>query len=337
MKKVQAYAAQAMGEKFEPFEYELPNLGTEEVDIKVEYCGLCHSDYSVWHNHWGNAQYPLVPGHEAVGIVEAVGSHVKNLKVGDKVGLGWYSKSCLHCDQCMDGSQHLCENGESTIIGRYGGFANKVRSHWSWAIPLPEGIDMAKAGPLFCGGITVFNPILVANVKPYDKVGVIGIGGLGHMAVQFLNKWGCEVIAFSSSENKKQEILDMGAHSVVNSRNPEEIQAIAGKLDFILNTTNVSLNWNDFLVALKPKGTLHTVGVVLEPMQIPAFGLIGGEKSVSGSPLGSIALTRKMLEFCVRHNIYPITEEFPMSEINSAMQHLEEGKARYRIVLKNDF
>lgn len=337
MKTVQAYAAHTAGEKFEPFSYELPEIGVEDVDIHIEYCGLCHSDYSVWHNEWGNAQYPLVPGHEIVGIVEAVGEHVKNVKIGDRVGLGWYSKSCLHCDQCMNGAQNLCENSESTIIGRHGGFANKVRGHWSWVIPLPDGIDMTKAGPLFCGGITVFNPILVADVKPYDKVGVIGIGGLGHLAVQFLNKWGCEVTAFSSSKDKTQEILNMGAHHVVNSRKEEEIQAIAGQLDFILNTTNVSLNWMSYLIALKPKGTLHTVGAVLEPMAIPAFGLIGGEKTVSGSPLGSIALNRKMLEFCVRHDIYPVVEEFPMSQINEAMQHLEDGKARFRIVLKNDF
>lgn len=337
MKQVHAYAAHSAGEKFQEFTYELPELGTEEVDIKVEYCGLCHSDYSVWHNEWGNAQYPLVPGHEAVGIVQAVGNHVKNLKVGDKVGLGWYSKSCMHCDQCMTGAQNLCENSEATIIGRHGGFADMVRSHWSWATPLPDGIDMAKAGPLFCGGITVFNPILVADVKPYDRVGVIGIGGLGHMAVQFLNKWGCEVTAFSSNPAKNDEIMAMGAHRIVNSRKDEEIQAIAGQLDFILNTTNVSLNWANYLTALKPKGTLHTVGAVLEPMAIPAFGMIGGEKSVSGSPLGSIGLTRKMLAFCVRHDIYPIVEEFPMSQVNEAMQHLKDGKARFRVVLKNDF
>lgn len=333
--KVNAYAASEPKGKLEDFTYELGEIGPEEVDIKVAYCGICHSDLSMINNEWGMTQYPIVPGHEIVGEVVAAGSAVKNVKIGDRVGLGWFSASCMSCDQCMDGSHHLCSQGEATIVGRHGGFADYVRGHWSWAIPLPEQIDMSKAGPLLCGGITVFNPIILAEVKPTDTVGVIGIGGLGHIALKFLKHWGCEVIAFSSNPDKKQQILDMGATQVVNSRSPEELESIAGKLDFILNTTNVSLDWNSYLTTLAPKGTLHTVGAVLEPMAIPAFSLIGGEKSVGGSPLGSPALTRTMLEFCVRHDIYPTVEEFPMSEVNEAMARLEEGKARYRIVLKN--
>ena len=331
---VHAYAAHEAGGVLTPFEYELPELGSDQVDIKVHYCGVCHSDLSMLDNEWGMSQYPIVPGHEAVGEIIAVGPEVKNLKVGDKVGLGWFSASCMHCNQCMDGSQHLCNTPEATIVGRHGGFADKVRAHWSWAIPLPDEIDMSKAGPLFCGGITVFNPIVLSGVQPTDKVGVIGIGGLGHMALKFLNKWGCEVIAFSSNPAKKDSILAMGASKVINSRDPEELESIAGSLDFILNTTNVTLDWDSYLTTLAPKGRFHNVGAVLEPMAIPAFSLIGGEKSVGGSPLGSIALTRKMLEFCVRHDIYPIVEEFPMNEVNEAFDHLKAGKARFRIVLK---
>ncbi|MGB5361333.1 MAG: zinc-binding dehydrogenase, partial [Eudoraea sp.] len=196
------------------------------------------------------------------------------------------------------------------------------------------GIDLKKAGPLLCGGITVFNPILLADVKATDRVGVIGIGGLGHMALKFLNKWGCEVVAFSSNPDKKEQIMAMGATKIVNSRDKKELESIAGSLDFILNTTNVTLDWNSYLTALAPKGRFHNVGAVLEPLAIPAFSLIMGEKSVAGSPLGSPALTLKMLEFCVRHDIYPMVEEFPLSEVNEAMDHLEQGKARYRIVLK---
>lgn len=334
MKTVHGYAAQEAGGKLNPFTYELPELGSEEVDIKVHYCGICHSDLSMLGNEWGMTQYPFVPGHEIVGEVIAVGSEVKNLVPGNLVGLGWNSASCMHCDQCMNGSHHLCHTVEGTIVGRHGGFADQVRGHWSWAIPLPEGIDLKKAGPLLCGGITVFNPIILAGVKATDRVGVIGIGGLGHMALKFLNKWGCEVIAFSSNPDKKEQILAMGATQVINSRNPEELESIAGSLDFVLNTTNVSLDWSSYLTALGPQGKFHTVGAVLEPMAIPAFSLIMGEKTVGGSPLGSPALTRTMLEFCVRHNIYPMVEEFPMTEVNKAMDHLEKGKARYRIVLK---
>jgi uncharacterized zinc-type alcohol dehydrogenase-like protein len=285
-------------------------------------------------NEWSMTQYPFVPGHEIVGEVTAIGDKVKKVKVGDRVGLGWNSASCMHCKQCMEGQHHLCYNLEMTIVGRHGGFADKVRGHWSWTVPLPKEIDMAKAGPLLCGGITVFNPIILAGVKATDKVGVIGIGGLGHMALKFLNKWGCEVIAFSSNPDKKEQILKMGATKVINSRDPEELKSIQGSLDFILNTTNVSLDWDSYLGALAPRGRFHTVGAVLEPLAIPAFSLIMGEKSVAGSPLGSPALTATMLDFCVRHNIYPMVEEFPMDKVNEAMEHLHEGKARYRIVLK---
>jgi uncharacterized zinc-type alcohol dehydrogenase-like protein len=210
-----------------------------------------------------------------------------------------------------------------------------VRGHWSWAIPLPDAIDLSKAGPLLCGGITVFNPIILSGVQPTDTVGVIGIGGLGHMALKFLKHWGCEVIAFSSNPDKEAQILEMGATKVINSRSPEALESIAGKLNFILNTTNVTLDWNSYLTTLAPKGKLHTVGAGLEPMQIPAFSLIGGEKSIGGSPLGSPALTKTMLDFCVRHDIYPTVEEFPMDQVNEAVAHLKDGKARFRVVLKN--
>jgi uncharacterized zinc-type alcohol dehydrogenase-like protein len=335
MIKVNAYAASEPGAKLKPFNYELGPLGKEEVDIKVSYCGICHSDLSMINNEWGMSSYPLVPGHEVIGEVVAAGDSVKNLKVGDKVGLGWLSASCMSCHECMDGSQHLCSNSEATIVGRHGGFADYVRGHWSWAIPLPEAIDLAKAGPLLCGGITVFNPIILAGVKPTDTVGVIGIGGLGHMALKFLKHWGCEVIAFSSHPAKKEKILKMGATKVVNSRSPEELEGIAGQLNFILNTTNVTLDWNAYLGCLAPKGRFHNVGAVLEPMAIPAFSLLVGEKSVAGSPIGSPELTKTMLDFCVRHDIYPTVEEFPMEKVNEAMAHLKAGNARFRIVLKN--
>lgn len=332
---VNAFAAIEPKAKLKPFSYKLGAIGSEQVDIKVSYCGICHSDLSMINNEWGMTQYPLVPGHEIVGEVVAAGKAVKNVKIGDKVGLGWFSASCMSCQECMDGSHHLCANNEATIVRRHGGFANYVRGHWSWAIPLPEAIDMSKAGPLLCGGITVFNPIILANVKPTDTVGVIGIGGLGHMALKFLKSWGCEVIAFSSNANKKEQIMNMGANQVINSKSPEELEGIAGKLNFILNTTNVTLDWSSYVSTLAPKGRLHTVGAVLEPMAIPAFSLIGGEKSVGGSPLGSPALTKTMLDFCVRHDIYPTVEEFPFEKINEAIKHLEEGKARFRVVLKN--
>lgn len=333
--KINAYAAVKPKGDLEPFSYELGELGSDEIDIKVAYCGICHSDLSMIKNEWGMTNYPVVPGHEIVGAVVAVGKSVKNVKVGDTVGMGWFSASCMSCSECMSGNHNLCPSNEATIVGRHGGFADYVRGHWSWVIPIPEGMDMSKAGPLFCCGITVFNPIVLADVKPIDSVGVIGIGGLGHMALKFLKYWGCEVIAFSSNPDKKEDILAMGASRVINSNDPLELESVNGTLKMILNTTNVSLDWNAYLSALAPKGILHTVGAVMKPMAIPAFSLIGGEKYVGGSPLGSPDLTKKMLDFCKRHDIYPTVEEFPMEEVNEALKHLEDGKARYRVVLKN--
>lgn len=337
MSKVKAYAAHEAGGELKPYEYEVGALGVDEVEIKVHYCGICHSDLSMIDNDWGMTQYPIVPGHEVSGEIIGLGENVKHLKVGQLVGLGWYSKSCMTCDACMDGDHNLCASAEGTIVGRPGGFADKVRCHWSWAIPLPDGFDVEKAGPLFCGGITVFNPIKQCDIKPTSRVGVIGIGGLGHMALQFLNKWGCHVTAFTSTDTKAVEALTFGAHEIINSRDEKALEAAAGTLDFLLVTVNVTLNWNLYLNMLRPKGRLHFVGAVLEPVAVPAFSLITAQRSVSGSPLGSPATTAEMLRFCQHHNLVPQTEVFPMSKVNEAIDHLKAGNARYRIVLKNDF
>ncbi|PAW79803.1 MAG: alcohol dehydrogenase [Verrucomicrobia bacterium Tous-C9LFEB] len=330
---IHAYAALEKGGRLQPFDYTPGPLGDEQVEITVSHCGICHSDLSVIDNEWGNAVYPLVAGHEAIGTIVEVGRSVKKVKVGQRVGIGWFSGSCMCCPQCLSGSQNLCATAEQTIVGRHGGFADRLRAHWAWATPLPEGLDAAKAGPLFCGGITVFNPIVQLGIRPTDRVGVIGIGGLGHMALQFLNKWGCEVTAFSSSDSKKAEAMSLGAHHVVNSRDKAQLDAIAGSLDFILSTVNVPLDWTAYLTALAPKGKLHLVGAVLAPISVGVFSLIGGQKSISGSPLGSPVTVAEMLDFAARHQIAPVTETFPFSKINEALDHLRSGKARYRIVL----
>ena len=331
---VKAFAVREPNASLEPFEFDPGSLGPEQVEIAVSYCGICHSDLSMMDNEWGMSAYPLVPGHEVVGTITAAGDQVKNVKVGQLVGLGWTSGSCMACHQCLSGDHNLCPNSEATIVQRHGGFADRVRCHWAWAIPIPEQLDSSKAGPLFCGGITVFNPIIQCGVKPTDRVAVIGIGGLGHMALQFLNKWGCEVHAFTSSDSKREEAMRLGAHHVINSRDPDSMKKIAGSLDFVLSTVNVPLDWGAILDTLAPKGRLHFVGAVLEPVPVPAFALIGNQKAISGSPIGSPATTADMLDFCARHHIEPITEMFPLSRVNDAIEHLRAGKARYRIVLE---
>lgn len=330
---INAFAVSEAKGKLEPFEYDPGELQPHEVEIDVEYCGVCHSDISVIDNEWGNSQYPAVPGHEVVGKIAAVGDAVTNLSVGQVVGLGWHSGYCDKCTCCNQGDQNLCANAQATIIGHYGGFAEKVRASAESVIPVPDGMELESAGPLFCGGITVFNPLVQFNIEPTAKVGVIGIGGLGHMALQFLNAWGCEVTAFTSSESKHQEALDLGAHNILNSKSSDELEAAAGKFDVILSTVNVKLEWNLYLSTLKPKGRLHFVGATLEPLDINAFALIMQQRSISGSPVGSPATIAKMLEFAKLHDIKPVIEKFSFEQINEAIAKLREGDVHYRAVL----
>ncbi|MDZ7763018.1 MAG: NAD(P)-dependent alcohol dehydrogenase [Melioribacteraceae bacterium] len=294
---IKAYAAFEPKGELKPFEYDPGELKRDEVEIEVLYCGICHSDLSVIDNEWGMSSYPLVPGHEVVGKILEAGSHVKNLSVGQVVGLGWHSGYCNECEQCRSGNQNLCAGQQATIVGHHGGFADKVRAQAQSVVPIPNGVDLESAGPLFCGGITVFNPLVQYDVKPTDKVAVIGIGGLGHMALEFLNAWGCEVTAFTSSESKRKEALELGAHHTLNSRDEKEIESSVGHFDMIISTVNVALNWELYLSTLKPKGRLHFVGATLEPLNIGAFSLIMGQRSISGSPVGSPGTIAKMLDF----------------------------------------
>ena len=332
---INAYAAHVAGGKLEPFPFDPGPLGKDEIEINVEYCGICHSDLSMLDNEWGISQYPLVAGHEAVGTVAARGETVTHLEIGQRVGLGWFARSCLTCDWCVGGDRNLCPTGQGTIVGRPGAFADKVRAQAAWAVPLPDGLNAATVGPLFCGGITVFNPIVQFDVKPTDRVGVIGIGGLGHMALRFLDAWGCEVTAFSTSPDKEAEARSLGADKFVNSRDPEALAAIAGSLDLILSTVNADLDWDAYVGALRPRGRLHLVGVTPSPVSSQIFPLILGQKSLSGSPVGSPATIAKMLEFAARHHIEPIVEVFPFAKINEAMDKLRDGKPRYRLVLEH--
>jgi uncharacterized zinc-type alcohol dehydrogenase-like protein len=333
---IKAYATKEAKGKLEAFEFDPGALSATEVEVQIEYCGICHSDVSMINNDWGNSSFPLVPGHEVVGTITQVGSQVAHLKAGQKVGIGWFAGSCMTCPNCMGGDHNLCPDSEQTIVSRHGGFADKIRAHAEWVFPMPEALDFAKAGPLFCGGITVFNPFVINDIKPTDRVGVIGIGGLGHLALQFANAWGCEVTAFSSSPDKEAEAKEMGAHHFVASRDPKEVEKIAATLDMILVTINVPLDWEPYIAALRVKGKLHFVGAAPE-VSSAIFPLLAGQKSIGASPPGSPSTVGKMLEFCARHGIEAVTEEYPMSQVNAALDHLRDGKARYRVVLKNDF
>jgi len=332
---IKAYAAFEAGGKLKPYEFDPGPLADHDVEIAVDYCGICHSDLSMLNNEWGITQYPFVPGHEVAGKISAVGKHVSKFKIGDRVGLGWHSSYCNDCNTCLEGDHNLCSSAQGTLIGRHGGFADKVRAQAISVVALPDGLSSEKAGPLFCGGVTVYNPMVQFDLKPTAKVAVIGIGGLGHMALKFLNAWGCEVTAFTSSEAKRTEALELGAHKTLNSRDSAELATAANSFDLILSTVNVKLDWGSYVQTLRPKGRLHFLGAILEPVEVSVFALMGAQRSISSSPVGSPAVIAQMLEFAARHNIEPEVEVFDIADVNSAIERLENGSPRYRVVLRN--
>ncbi len=239
----------------------------------------------------------------------------------------------MHCDACLSGDQNLCPQAQGTITHQAGGFADKVRCHWGWAVKIPAELDPSKCGPLLCGGVTVFNPLVQHQLSPLAKVAVIGIGGLGHMAIMFAKAWGCEVTAISRGRDKEAEARELGAKNYVATSETGALDAVAGKFDLIINTTNVNLPWDQYVSTLAPRGILHTVGAGPK-VDATIFPMLAGQKSLSFSPLGSIVTTRKMLEFAARHHIEPVTETYAMSDINAAFEKLRHGSPRYRLVLQ---
>jgi len=333
---VNAYAANEAHGKLEPYQYELGPLRPNQVDISVEHCGICHSDLSMLNNDWGLTAYPFVPGHEVIGTISAVGDQVSHLKVGQRVGLGWHAGYCQTCDECVEGHHNLCSQSQPTIVGRHGGFADTVRAEAISITEIPDELDPRDAGPLLCGGMAVYNPLVQLDISPNSHVAVIGIGGLGHLALKFANAWGCEVTAFTSSESKAQEARDLGAHHTLDSKDANALAQAAGSFDLILSTVNVPLDWNAYMATLKPRGKMHMLGAVTEPLDLNLIPMMFNQLSVGSSPVGSPATIRKMLRFAARHNISPVTEHFPMSKVNEAFDHLESGRARYRIILDRE-
>ncbi len=331
---INAYAAPAARKALEPFEYEATDLGPDDVEVSISHCGICHSDVHLIDDDWDMSAYPLVPGHEIVGKVNAVGANVKHLEKGQRVGIGWQRSSCLSCEFCIRGEENMCPNQEATCVGNHGGFAETIRIDSRFAFPVPEKMPSEDVGPLLCGGITVYSP-LRRHTQPHMKIGVIGIGGLGHMALQFANASGCEVTAFSSTPGKEAEAKQFGAHHFVNSKDASALEKMAGSLDFILNTVHVPLDWPTYVEMLRPNGKLCMVGVPTEPLSLQVFPLLMGQRSVCGSAIGSRHMIQEMLEFSARHGITPKTEVVPMSEVNSAVDKVRNNEARYRMVLKN--
>lgn len=318
-----------------PFKYEPGELAAQEVEIAISHCGICHSDLHLISNDWGTSHYPFIPGHEIVGKVAAIGERVKSLEVGQRVGLGWQSNSCGWCEWCMQGMENLCSRAEATCVHRHGGYADRVRANARFVVPIPDALSSESAAPLLCGGITVYNPLRTHGVSPASRVGVIGIGGLGHLAIQFARVFGAEVTAFSTSSEKEEEARNLGAHRFVNTRETRTLKEMGTCLDFIISTINADQDWATYIQALRPNGTLCFVGIPPSPVTASAFPLISGMKTITGSPIGSPHRIREMLDVASRHGVKALTQTFPMAKANEAVEKVKKNKVRYRAVLAN--
>jgi uncharacterized zinc-type alcohol dehydrogenase-like protein len=335
MERIQGVAAHAAGAELLPFHYDPGELKPLEVEIGITHCGICHSDLHLIANDWGISQFPFIPGHEVVGTVTALGAEVQTLEIGQRVGLGWQSNSCGTCEWCRQGLENLCPALEGTCVHRHGGYADRVRANARFVIPIPETMDSAQTAPLLCGGITVYNPLRNHGINPSSRVGIVGIGGLGHMAIQFARVFGAEVTAFSSSAAKEEEARALGAQYFVNSRDSKAIKEMAGTQDFILNTVNVDQDWGGYLQALRPLGTLCFVGVPPSPVTMQVFPIVSGARAVTGSPIGSPSRIREMMDVAARHGVKAQIESFSMDKANAAIDKVKKNKVRYRAVLAN--
>jgi len=327
---IHAQAAKAARQALAPFEYDPGPLGDHEVEVAVTHCGICHSDLSMLDNEWGMTAYPFVPGHEVVGTIAALGKGVTTLKPGQRVGVGWLCGACGQCEWCARGKDHLCAQQKATIVGHHGGYADRMRSDSLFAIPIPEGLSSAEAAPLMCAGSTVYSPLVHQNVRPGMKAAVIGIGGLGHLAIQYLAKFGCDVTAISGTNSKEAEARKLVATDFLATG---DLGKAGWRFDFIMNTVSGDLPWPALIDSLRPEGKLVICGVPASEMKFGAFPLIGAERSIVGGRLGSAEDTKAMLAFSANHKVKPMIETFAMKDANKALDHVRAGKARYRAVL----
>jgi uncharacterized zinc-type alcohol dehydrogenase-like protein len=335
MSELHGFAVHAAGAQLLPYKYDPGELQASEVEIKISHCGVCHSDVHLIDNDWGISKYPFIPGHEIVGTVVAVGSQVRDRAVGERVGVGWQADSCGICEWCRQGDEHLCAKSQPTCIGRNGGFADRIRVNSRFAIAVPAALDSANVAPLMCGGITVYSPLRNHGVRPSSRVGVIGIGGLGHMGLQFARAFGAEVTAFSTSKDKEAEALALGAHHFVNTRDIGALKKVAGSFDLLLSTVSADQDWQAYVNALRPKGMLCIVGASPSPIQVQGASLILSQKAISGSPTGSPRDLTEMLDVAARHGVKAVIENFPMAKANDAVARVKKNQVRYRAVLEN--
>ncbi|MFW9810095.1 MAG: NAD(P)-dependent alcohol dehydrogenase [Candidatus Thorarchaeota archaeon] len=329
------YAAKGVGQLLEPISYDLPKLGEHDVQVSITHCGVCHTDIHAIDDYYGITDYPFVPGHEIVGTVSDIGRSVYNLKEGDRVGVGWQGRSCMQCEWCIQGEEQLCMDiVRSGTWVPYGGFSSSIVVDSRFAYTLPDTMLSEVAAVLMCAGITVYSPLQSYAIQPAQKIGIIGVGGLGHLALQFANALDYQVTAISSSPEKKEEALAFGADHFVLSDDQTSLRQLEFNFDLLLCTASDKINWEMLLNTLKKNGKLILVG--FPDVAFNSTDLVAHQLSIIGSFLGNRTTMQEMLSFAQAHNIMPKLELLSMNEINEAIQKVRENKARYRIVLYND-
>ena len=341
MTPVNAYAVQSATTPLTPFNFERRAVGATDVQIEILYCGVCHSDIHQARNEWGGSIYPMVPGHEIVGRVTHVGTDVTKFTVGELAGVGCFVDSCGTCPSCAAHEEQYCDSGMiSTYNGRdkqgnptYGGYATQIVVDEKYTLHVSEKLAIEGVAPLLCAGITTYSPLRHWKIGKGHKVAVVGLGGLGHMAVKFAASFGADVTVLSTSPSKEKDALDLGAHHFAVTKDPETMKSLQGKFDFILSTISAQHEYNDYLNLLTLNGTMVVVGVPPQPSIVGAFNLIGKRRSLAGSLIGGIKETQEMLDYCAEHNITSDVEVIKADEVNEAYERMLKGDVRYRFVI----
>ena len=339
---IKAFGANAANEALNQLTIQRREIGPNDVEIDILFCGVCHSDLHTARNEWHATVYPCVPGHEIIGKVIGVGNQVEKFKIGDSVGVGCMVDSCRNCSTCEEGLEQYCENGNiqtynghDVHLGSHtlGGYSENIVVDENYVLNIPANLDLASSAPLLCAGITTYSPLKHWQVGPGTTIGVVGIGGLGHMGVKLAKAMGAEVIVYTTSESKKEDAKRLGAHDVVVSTDSQQMKKYVSKLDFVLDCVSANHDINVYLNQLKRDGSLALVGAPEHPIPVAAFSLIPGRKSFSGSTIGSIAETQEMLDFCSKHQITSDIEMLNIQDINEAYERLLKGDIKYRFVI----
>ncbi len=342
MNITKGYAVKDAQSDLMPFTFERREVGPNDVKFQIHFCGVCHSDLHQIRNEWGGSIYPMVPGHEIVGKVLAVGTNVSKFKIGDFAGVGCLVNSCRKCTNCEDGLEQYCTNGsvgtynsyeKDGTTPTYGGYSNSIVVHQDFTLKISEGLPLAAVAPLLCAGITTYSPLRYWKVGKGHKVAVLGLGGLGHMAVKFAVSFGAEVSMLSTSPSKEEDAKRLGAHHFVLTTDSEQVNAVKGSFDFILDTVSAPHDYNLYLSLLATNGVQICVGAPPTPSQIHAFALIGGRKSLAGSMIGGLPETQEMLDYCAANSIVSDIELIDIKDINESFERMLKGDVRYRFVI----